>query len=195
MIQLMHAQVLTRSSSVNQGIENFVHTPVSKDIIYHLQPDIDFEGILEEDRRKGNPVQRVAVKVDQNYNLKDGIWSQYGEIMIWQIGFSAPKARSLNFLLSNVVLPEGTEMYVYSKDGKIIHGPVLPELIYDKVYATDIIESTDVVILVKTSVKSSRTLSLSINGVCQGVKKTTDLRAFGDASDCVHFPTAAPIKK
>lgn len=180
----INAQVFTRHLSEEQKLEDFINFPIEKEIPYYGQPEINFERVLEEDRRNGNLIHRVAVKVDQNYSVEDGLWSQYGDIMVWQIGFRAPKARSLNFLMKELVLPEGSEMYVLSKAGDIIHGPVIPDVIYDKVYSTDIIESNEVIILIKSDVEQSKLFKITINGVCQGVPRISPLRAWQDAADC-----------
>jgi lysyl endopeptidase len=178
----LNAQVFTRHLSDNQKLASFMPYPYNKEISYYLQPEVNFERVLEEDRAKKDYVPRFAVKVDQNYTIKDGTWLQMGDLMLWQIGISAPKARSLNFLISDIVFPEGTEMYIFSKDEKIIHGPILSSHIYEKVYATDVIEAQNVMIAIKTPTKSANSLQLVINGVCQGIKST--LRSWQSASNC-----------
>lgn len=178
------AQVFTRVLSKEQKVQDFFQYPIDKNTPYYKQPDINFERILEDDKRIGDPLKRVAVKVDQNYTTEDGLWSQYGDVMVWQIGFHAPKARSINLLMKDIVLPKESEMFVLSKKRDIIHGPVTPDIIYDKVYSTDIIESKEVLVLVKTNLSNKKEFNLTINGVCQGVPKISSLRDWGDAQDC-----------
>ncbi len=105
--------------------------------------------------------------------------------MIWQIGFSAPNASSLNFLISELVLPNKAEMFILSKDGRIIHGPITSDMIYDGIYSSDIIESNEVMIYVKSDIKKYKIFNINIHGVCQGIPKPIiDLREFQDAADC-----------
>ncbi len=187
LIALTHSysQVFTRHLSEEQNIKDFVPYPLDKEFDYYRQPDIDFNRVLEDDRKRGNTLYRVAVKVDQNYAVDDGVWAQYGDIMIWQIGFSAPKARSLNFLISKLNLPKGSEMYMISKDKRIVHGPILPEMIYEKSYASDIIQSTDVSIMVKTDKLNMQHFNIHIDAVCQGIKYGSGERlGFGESASC-----------
>ncbi len=180
----LQSQVYTTHLTEKQKIQDFFPYPLEKEMEYYRLPDINFERVLEEDRRKGITLHRAAVKVDQNYTLEDGVWAQHGDIMIWQIGFSAPKARSLNFLITDLVLPKGSEMYMISKDQKIVHGPILPEMIYEKSYASDIIESKDARIIVKTDIQNMKNFSINVAGVCQGIHASNGLRWFGDSAPC-----------
>lgn len=192
-MQSINAQVFTRYLLEGQRLEDFITFPLEKEIIYYLQPEVDFNLILQEDRRSNNPLSRVAVKVDQNYNVDDGIWIQYGDIMIWQIGFSAPKASSLNFLVKDLILPKDAELFVLSKEGNIVHGPVTSDVIYKNLYSTDIIESSDVMVVMKTDIARFKSFNLTINGVCQGIPRLQKkLMSFGDASDC-NFDVNCPI--
>ena len=81
--------------------------PISKQITYKIQPSIDFKRVLIEDERNGIKIKRIAVKVNKEYNINDGIWNQFGNKMIWQLGISAPKAKSLSFLMKDLFIPEG----------------------------------------------------------------------------------------
>lgn len=180
----VQAQIYTTNLTEKQDITDFFPYPMEKEIEYYRQPDIDFNRVLEQDKREGNSLYRVSVKVDQDYTIEDGVLAQYGDIMIWQIGFSAPKSRSLNFLLTDLNLPEGSEMYMISKDNKIVHGPVLPEHIYENAYSSDIIEATDVRIVVKTFESSFKNFRIKVAAACQGVIYPSELRVFGQSAAC-----------
>jgi hypothetical protein len=191
---MSYAQVITRHLGDKEKLENFIYFPLEKDLSLYMQPEINFERVLEEDRRSGYPLHRVAVKVDKNYTVSDGKWAKYGDIMVWQIGFSAPTARSLNFLINDLVLPIDAEMFIYSNDGKIIQGPITSNEVYDKVFASDIIESTEVLIAVRTNILRQKGFSIKIQGVCQGVRRQSTLREWQDAGDCnldVNCPVGA----
>lgn len=103
----IQSQVFTRHLSSDQSLDEFIYFPIEQDITFYQQPDIDFDQILAEDSQKDNPLYRIAVKVDQHYTVSDGMWFSYGNSMIWQIGFSAPNASSLNFLISDLSIPIG----------------------------------------------------------------------------------------
>jgi lysyl endopeptidase len=180
----LSAQVFTRILDKEQKFETFMPWPVDKDMVSYRQPDVDFQKVLDEDKLRKRPIHRVAVKVEKNYKVKDGMWSDLGDIAIWQIGFDAPKASSLNFLMSNLVLPEGAEMYIFSEDRRIVHGPIEPKHIFKGQYASDIIEASQVAILVKCPKETADRFSISIDAVNQGLPLKATLRGFGDASDC-----------
>ena len=181
---IMHSQVLTRHLTSKQSMEEVIPFPINENYPVYLQPDVDFDQVLAQDSLEGSTIPRFAVKVEQNYTLKDGKQWQIGNMLIWQIGFSAPEASSLNFLISGLNLPEGAEMFILSKDGRIIHGPITGDVIYDHVYASDIIESQDVLMVVKCKKDKFQKFSIDIIGVCQGIPKPLETRDFGDAEDC-----------
>lgn len=181
---IMHSQVLTRHLTSKQSMEEVIPFPINENYPVYLQPEVDFDKVLEQDALEGSTIPRFAVKVEQNYTVKDGKQWQIGNMLIWQIGFSAPHASSLNFLISGLNLPEGAEMFILSKDGRIIHGPITGDVIYDHVYASDIIESQDVLMVVKCKKDKFQKFSIDIIGVCQGIPKPLETRDFGDAEDC-----------
>ena len=178
------SQVLTRILSKSEKMSDFMPYPISKQISYKIQPSIDFKRVLEEDERKGKKLHRVAVKVEKDFRINDGLWNQYGNMMIWQIGFSAPTAKSLSFLIKDIFLPNGAEMYVISKEENIIHGPITKSAIFENVYATDIIESSNVMILIKTDIDNYDKVNLNIHGICQGIPKLSSLRSWQEAANC-----------
>lgn len=180
----MNAQVFTRYLTPDQKLEDIITFPILHEARYYLQPEVDFDKVMEQDRLDGNTIPRFAVKVDQNYTVTDGSWSELGPWMVWQIGFSAPRASSLNFLISELELPEHSEMFILSKDGRMIHGPITKEVVYDRIYATDIIEANHVQIIVKCEKVNFQQFTVLINGVCQGIPKPIETRDFGEAEDC-----------
>lgn len=148
-----------------------------------MQPKVDFDKVLEDDRKAGQTIPRFAVRVDQNYTVKDGEWERLGKLTLWHIGFSAPDAASFNFLISDLQLPKKAEMYILSKSGRMIHGPITSEVIYNNTYASDIIESQDVRIVVKCKQEDYQQFSIRIFGVCLGITNALEVRDFGDAED------------
>ena len=180
----IHSQVLTRHLAPDQNTEEIIPFPLDENIPYYMQPEVDFDKVLEQDMANGITIPRFAVKVEQNYTVKDGLWSQLGGMRIWQIGFSTSDASSLNFLISDLNLPIKSEMFILSKNGRIIHGPITPDVIFDQVYASDIIESNDAIIVVKCNKDNYNQFSITVNGVCQGIPKPIETRDFGDADSC-----------
>lgn len=179
-----YSQVLTRYLSNEQKTEDIIYFPLKDDITYYMQPRVDFDKVLEDDRKTGQTIPRFAVRVDQNYTAKDGEWERLGKLMLWHIGFSAPDAASLNFLISDLRLPKSAEMYILSKSGRMIHGPITSQAIYNNTYASDVIESQDVRIVVKCKQEDYQQFSIRIFGVCQGIPNALEVRDFGDAEDC-----------
>ena len=180
----IHSQVLTRHLAPDQNTEEIIPFPLDENIPYYMQPEVDFDKVLEQDMANGITIPRFAVKVEQNYTVKDGLWSQLGGMRIWQIGFSASDASSLNFLISDLNLPIKSEMFILSKNGRIIHGPITPDVIFDQVYASDIIESNDAIIVVKCNKDNYNQFSINVNGVCQGIPKPIETRDWQDADSC-----------
>ena len=187
-------QVYTRILGDGEPLWTYVPFEMDEDVIYYAQPVVDFAAVLADDLRKARPLSRAAVKVAKDYKVKDGVWSQAGDYYVWQIGFSAPTASSLNFHLRDLILPEGAELYVLSRDGRMVHGPVTAAVVYDGVYATDLIEATEVKIVARVPVVAYKKFSIRVAAVNQGIaeqerkafRNPGDLepRGWGDAEDC-----------
>jgi lysyl endopeptidase len=89
-------------------------------------PAFDVTPLLEEDKAvEGMDYPfRFGKSFDVNLGLKDGKWVQTDSMNFWNLKISSPKAYSLNFIFSELYLPEGAELHVFNEDGSMVYGPV-----------------------------------------------------------------------
>ncbi len=53
-------------------MEEVIPFPINENYPVYLQPDVDFDKVLAQDAMEGSMIPRFAVKVEQNYAVKDG---------------------------------------------------------------------------------------------------------------------------
>jgi len=89
-------------------------------------PAFDVTPLLEEDKAvEGMDYPfRFGKSFDVNLGLKDGKWVQTDSMNFWNLKISSPKAYSLNFIFSELYLPEGAELHVFNEDVSMVYGPV-----------------------------------------------------------------------
>ena len=179
---LSSAQVHTLVLGADQNFQDYVPLEVNEMPLFYPQPEVDFQKVLEEDKKQKKSLYRVAVRVETDYTVDNGVWHDFGDFMLWQIAFEAFPASSLNFLIDDFRLPDKAEVYIYSADKKIIHGPIRAEHVHDGKYASDLIASQQVIISAIVPEKNYTDFSIRIIGVCQGLPKGS--RAWQDALDC-----------
>ena len=80
-------------------------------------PDVDF--LLKEDASnivKEKPY-RYGKAIDISLSLNDGIWTEVKDGRVWTLSITSEGALSLDFLISNLVLPTGGRLDVIGDDG------------------------------------------------------------------------------
>jgi lysyl endopeptidase len=181
----LKSQVLTRVFDNNQGLVDLIQVMPSEKTPEIYLEEIDFQRILidDENNKKQNP--RFAVKTEKNITLKDGLWSEIGyDTMIWSIKFKA-KASSLSFLIEGLRLSPASEMYIYSTQYNMIHGPIKTNNINDNRLVSDVIAGDECYITIIDKKESYKDIKLKIVSIGQGVlKKQSGSRAFQDAANC-----------
>ncbi len=181
---MSYTQVFTRVlNDEKQEIEHFNTWHIKEEPREFEQPEIDFEKIIAEDKRLGKQIPRFGVKTKTIFTEKDGQFYEYGDWVIWKIAFKAPKAKSLNFTFSNFQLPKSGQMFIYGLNERMIIGPIEPQHIYDRKYASDIINGKKAVIEVLVPKKHQREFTITVDGITQGITRL-ETRGTGDASAC-----------
>ncbi len=87
---------------------------------------IDLDKIRKEDEKDIEMEQpwRFGIDLDVNFNLENaGIWKALpnGD-RIWQLEIVAQNAKSINLIYDDFFLPEGSSLYIYSKDRESMIG-------------------------------------------------------------------------
>ncbi|NJN35413.1 MAG: trypsin-like peptidase domain-containing protein [Saprospiraceae bacterium] len=180
------SQVFTRVlTDDKQQIEQINTWHIKEEPTPYELPEIDFDKVLEDDKKAGKKLERFGVKQNTAFTVADGQFYQYGDWLIWKIGFNAKNAKSLNFVFSNFSLPKEAQMFIYGMNERMIIGPIEQQHIVIKKYSTDLIFDKKVFIEVMLPKSKRQEFTLTIEGIVHGIiKKGLTLRGYGDANDC-----------
>ncbi|MCY7328903.1 MAG: hypothetical protein LH618_10170, partial [Saprospiraceae bacterium] len=105
-----------------------------------LLPEVDVEAALLADREAGIQIPRFAVQIPTNFSKSDGVTEEFYGKIVWKMGFHSIGATGLNFKLAEVNLPEEAEIYLFSKDGRMVFGPIESNVINSNTFYTEIIK-------------------------------------------------------
>lgn len=183
--QDLHAQVRTTILESNQRISSIIPYHISEMPETKVLPPVDIEGTLEEDRRKNRTIPRFGVRTTTNFSVKDGVFYERGNIMVWKIAIQSPGATSLNFQFSNLKLPKDAQMYIYDLHEYMLIGPITGTNTHNGKFASDIVIGDAAIIEVVMTKERVSDFSINIKGVIHGFRKEEiNPRAYGDALSC-----------
>ncbi len=152
-------------------------------------PTFDVIPLLEEDEVvKGLDYPfRFGKSFDVNLTLKDGKWTKTDSAEIWSLKITSKGAYSLNFVFSEVNLPEEAELFIYNEEGSMVYGPVTEQQNqFGNIYLTDIIQGETAIIQLIIPLHIKEKASLKIQKIIHGYKNIfKSIKAgYGDAGDC-----------
>jgi lysyl endopeptidase len=149
-----------------------------------ILPSVDIKAAQKKDTLEGKADIRFGVKSTTFITKNDGDILIEKDTIIWLICLQSRDASSINFNLKDLTLPDGSSMYIYSKDETMVCGPITNKHIYKGLYATDIIKGEEVVIKVIVAEKDFEKFNITISDFVHGYKKKLKTRAFGDSQSC-----------
>lgn len=152
-------------------------------------PVFDLTPLIKEDEAvKGLDIPfRFGKSFDVNLSLQDGKWVKTDSTEIWSLKISSPNAYSLNFIFSELYLPEDAELYIFNDDGTVVYGPVTEEQNqHGKTYLTDIIEGESATIQLSIPIISREKPELRIQNVVHGYRNIFSFLniGYGESGDC-----------
>ena len=160
-------------------------------------PVFDLAPLLAEDEAvKGLDFPfRFGKSFDVNLTLTDGKWIKTDTAEIWSLKITSAKAYSLNFIFSELYLPEGAELYIFNDIGTMVYGPITAEQNqHGKNFLTDIIQSESAIFQLSMPNTTKDRPELTIQKVIHGYKNI--FKGYGDSGSCLddndvacYFPT------
>lgn len=123
---------LSAYSQVDRGGEPIswnIEQQLSQNSIWNILPGINVEALLEEDsytsEDKSMPM-RFATSLPTQFNESNsGKWTNlHNGDRIWMLGIESSDAHSLGISFSNLHLPEGAKLFVYSENHNDYLGPL-----------------------------------------------------------------------
>lgn len=134
----------------------------------------DLNALLEEDELLKNLEipYRFGKQFDVRYSISDGRWVKEGNSDIWTLNITSKGAYSINFMFDELIIPEGSEMYIFSKDGSMVYGPLTSKqnLIDKTVFFTDVVKGESVIIYIKVPLGKELDTKLGITRIIHGYK-------------------------
>ncbi|WP_298516254.1 T9SS type A sorting domain-containing protein [uncultured Kordia sp.] len=148
-------------------------------------PAFNVKALIEEDKKNAESVDpkpyRFGKAFDTDINIdvaSEGEETKEGRI--WSTEFHSKGAISMNFVLSNLQLTDGAELYLYNDTGTMIYGPVTSEQNKTKgVFLTDVIFGDHVTMYVKEPSDSERSSKFTIKRVVHGYRGPDIQKAWG----------------
>ena len=171
-LYLAHAQVGTHYLQKGEVYKNF-HLSKKGSQITHKMPTFDLAKTIKEDEdtMRNTGILRFGKGFDVSYTLDDGLWEETEGGRLWTMNFVSKGALSLNFVLNDLYLPKGAELYVSSQDGTVVFGPVTSEVVPGNGFLlTDILPGEQATISVFEPLNCKGHSSLSIKRIVHGYK-------------------------
>ena len=166
----------------------------------------DLKSLRAEDAEtdgKGIGPWRFGFANDVDFNLTNsGQWLdvQNGG-KIWLFSAECLQALSINFILKDIHLPEGNELYIYNEDKSVILGKFTENHLYKETLGTELIQGSKAIIEYYVAPGNSQDFaSLTIQRIVHGYRTTEEFaaKAFGSAGACnmnVNCPDGTPWSK
>ena len=147
-------------------------------------PLFDVSALLAEDEAtRGMDLPfRFGKSFDVNLTLKDGKWQKTDSTEVWSLKITSDNAYSLNFIFSELYLPEGGELYIFNEDGSMVFGPVTEKQNnHGRKFLTDIIQGESVSIQISIPRNTKDNPKLTIQNIIHGYRDIFKSGIFPDA--------------
>ncbi len=168
------AQVETTFYELGVASQQGVLFPDSHIPIEQVDPG-NLDELIQKDEaadEKGKPY-RFAKALPINITTENsGVWKQIKGKNIWQMSMSSPKALSLSLIFSDLNLNPQAELYIYSIDQTIVYGPITSQQNTKKYFATDVLETSQLIIELHEPISSNTfKSSLRISKIAHGYRE------------------------
>ena len=143
------AQVTTQGYEKNKAFDEFPKFLVTKqNSPVKKMPLFDVTPLLAEDEvsKDLDLPYRFGKGFEVEISLKDGKWQNFESERIWSIKIVSAGAYSLNFIIRDLILPKGGELFIYNEEGTMVYGPLTEQHnIINDIFLTDIIQGESVI--------------------------------------------------
>lgn len=160
---------------------------------------IDLQAVRLEDElreQEGAPYRFAISRPAKVTPCDHGTWEKIEDgISIWRLRITSPGARSMNLGFRTYFMPPGGSMFVYSADGRQVHGPFTEGDNKDHgLLWTPLIYSDDIILEVTIPDSATATFKLELTSINHGYRGFDPLligKGLGDADYC-HVNVACP---
>lgn len=157
-----------------------------------LMPPVDLDALAAEDairdQYKGHPF-RFGYNHIVNFNLNNsGTWITLSNgDRVWQLDIKSPGALTINLAFSNMYLPEGAKLFVYSKGKEELLGAFTSrDNKSDGLFGTELINDEEVIVEYDEPLAVAGRGTLTVFRVTHGYRGVGEfVKSFGDAGTCM----------
>jgi lysyl endopeptidase len=162
-----------------------------KEIIDFEIPAKNITNLLQAEQSKTDTILKtkpfqIAVPVPVNLDIAKLMnWDDEGDSAYgkFTIKLNGSLSSSINF--DKFYLPNGTEMYIYNENGKMITGPITEkENNANKTWGSWVYQGPWLTIEIKTPLSTMKQLMLHANNIAYGYKKVYQVGGFGLSAPC-----------
>lgn len=183
--------------------KSFKYVNFSKTAETKVFPAPDVTSLRTEDEandKTGNGPWRFGFKHETSLTLDNsGTWHSLSNgSKLWQLKVVCENALTVNFLLKNVKIPAGNELYFYNPSKSFILGNFTENHLYNGELGTELIPgSMAIVEYYVPAENASKQSSIEISTVVHGYRTSTEFleKAFGSSGSCnmnVNCPDGTP---
>jgi lysyl endopeptidase len=180
--QTVKAQVVTKRVSEGSMIGTVFDAPFSV-LPKFSQPDI--QSLLKEDYTSTELPERIGVGFEVNVDLKLQKCSYRDMGKVWALKLEAEKSKFLSIFFDEIYLPEGSELYLYNRQNKIVIGPLNHSNTKDSpTFQTGLVTGEDIVVVLVENPAVLDKSKVHIRTLYYGYKETSDEFSFGSSASC-----------
>ena len=154
-----------------------------------VMPEVNIDALIREDEENlgiGIP-KRFAHSINIDYGISNaGTWEEMNDgSLIWRLGLHSPGAYGMKVLFDSFWLPEGAELYVFSKDEDMSIGPYTHKQNHaDGKFGIPLVKSDHIVIEYYQPVNISKKPQININTVFHAYLDIHNFYGNRDDRDC-----------
>ena len=152
----------------------------------------NIKSLRDEDREndeKGNGPWRFGFANEVDFNMSNS--GQWFELQnggkVWLFSAECSQALSINFVLKDINLPEGNELYVYNEEKTVVLGKFIANHLYKSQLGTELIQGSKAIIEYYVAPGNSQDFAaLTIQRIVHGYRTTDEFaaKAFGSSGAC-----------
>ena len=191
---LIQGQVFTRILGPEENIYDYLPWYFSEKPGQKIVPYIDVQSVLSQDSIEGRQFQRLGIRRSLDWDKNQGTFYQFGNYHIWKLAARSQGAKTLGFKFTNLVLPQGSEMFVYNLDTRFLEGPIRSKDIHAGVFNSDYLNGDSLVIEVFLPTGTKDSFSIMVKDVIHGIVDFNPGidKSFGQSLPC-NVNTVCPV--
>lgn len=171
---ITNAQVFTRALGENHELKDYIPWYFLDMPDTLTAPPVDVQQVLYQDSIEGNLINRVGIEVALNLDDTDGTVYEFQNFRVWKLLLYSEGAKTISFNLENLVLPEGSGMFIYNPSTKVVVGPIQSHNLHNGNFSSDVIKGDSALIDVFLLEENHGLFSIDVKEIIHGFEMEFD---------------------